>query len=222
MLGLAAIAIAASVVHREFFSPSAAPAAPIGLNPLSPPQHIKNWQEVLSVSTPLSDTTAPIRIVEFGDFECPFCSRYEATLQRVQKQYGKVVSRSFVQWPLEIHRYAMPAARAAECARDEGKFAEMHDALFAKQGSLGSMAWTSYALDAGIADTARFSRCMSSATPFPKITRGVELATRMALSGTPTVIINGWQFVGGPPDTAIAKAIDDLLHDKRPRGAKGN
>jgi protein-disulfide isomerase len=217
MLGIAAVAIAAAVVHREFVP--APMVAQAGLNPLAPPKFVDNWSDVSKAAIPLGSSTAPVSIVEFGDFQCPACRAYEPKLQAIQAKYGSSVAISYVHWPLEPHRHALKAAQASECASEQGRFTEMHDALFRAQDSLGTKLWSSYANDARIADLREFGRCMTETASWPRIDAGISLATKMRLHGTPTIIVNGWQFVGGPADSTMTDAIDRLLAGKEPRGA---
>jgi protein-disulfide isomerase len=103
-----------------------------------------------------------------------------------------------------MHRFALGAARATECARGEDKFGSMVDALFNKQDSLGLKSWVSYGVDAGLRDTAAFARCMSSSASISSVEAGRSLGRRMEVNGTPTIIVNGWRFQAPPYDSLAA------------------
>jgi protein-disulfide isomerase len=104
---------------------------------------------------------APVTIVEFSDFECPFCGHAVETLQQVQKKYGDNVRIVFRDYPLFSHRTAKRAAEAAHCADEQGKFWEMHDRLFSKGGPLSDADLYRFAGQAGI-DHDKFDQCLTS------------------------------------------------------------
>jgi protein-disulfide isomerase len=130
------------------------------------------------------------------------------------------VARRFVHFPLPQHRFARPAARAAECAALEGRFSEMHDVLMAKQDSFGLKSWTSYARDASVKDTIRFGKCVSQNEKVPRVEDGVALGTQLEISGTPTIVIDGWRFEAPPSDTLLRQTIEALLAGRKPPGVK--
>jgi protein-disulfide isomerase len=169
-----------------------------------------------SYGTVIGDPNAKIKIVEFADLQCPFCKAFQNRVNAVRRRYGNQVSQVFIHYPIEGHRYALPAAKAAECARSLDKFGEFVDVAYSKQDSLGIKTWTSYAHDAGIGDSAAFSRCMSLPESPPMVDRGRQLATSIQVQGTPTIIINGWRFPGPPQDSVLEETIKSLLADKRP------
>jgi len=104
------------------------------------------------------------------------------------------VSEVFVHYPLPIHRFSHQAAQAVECATRQGRFAEMRDRLFAQQDSFGLKPWAAYAAAAGVPDTVRFASCLKDSTAAARIVRGSKLAEQLALSGTPTIMVNGWLY----------------------------
>ena len=112
----------------------------------------------------------------------------------VTNEFGDSVAHLLVHFPLENHRFAIPAARAAECALAEDRFADYVDLIFEKQDSLGLKTWVSYAVDSGVQDTVSFKQCNASEQPLPRVERGLELGGQIDARGTPTVIINGWRL----------------------------
>ena len=127
------------------------------------------------------------------DLECPFCRQSYFAFANVAREISDSVTHLFVHYPIEsIHRFAMPAARALECADREGLFADYMGVVFDKQDSLGLKTWVSYAVESGVQDTTRFNECTASSEPLPRVERGLSIGRRLAIQGTPTALINGW------------------------------
>lgn len=212
VLAVAAIAIAAGVVHRTFFASErvAAAAAP------TRPEFLPGWKEALAVGTPVGDSSAPVKIVELADLECRACRSLNGTLQNVLKARAKAASVVFVYFPLPQHRFALSAARGAECARNDGKFREWIDAVYTKQDSLGIKSWGSYARDAGIADTAAIDKCARDPKDIARIQAGIAYGKKIHLAFTPTVIVNGWRFPSTPTEADLLEAIDSLVVGRAP------
>jgi protein-disulfide isomerase len=208
-LVLCAIAIAAVAVHREFADPTPSARRP----EIVPPVYIQNWETFSSVGTWIGDSTAKVRIVEFTDYECPFCRRFHEHVRELQQSMKAEFSLLVIPFPLPGHRFARPAALAAECAGRQGRWGTFHDALFAKQDSFGLKSWISYAKEAGIRDTMTFASCAAMRTHSDKIDSAVALGNRLKLTGTPTVIINGWRYSEPPLDSL--RAIVTTRRDAR-------
>lgn len=159
------------------------------------------------------DSDAPVTIVEFSDFQCPFCSRfYTGALGDIEKNYietGKVklVYRDF---PLSIHPDAQKAAEAAECAKDQGKFWEMHDELFENQASLSVASLKQYASKIGL-DEDDFSECLDSGEKASEVQADFSDGTANGVSGTPTFFVNGQKLVGAQPYSEFEAAIEAAL-----------
>jgi protein-disulfide isomerase len=203
-LAIAAIVIAATYAHREF-APQRARRAPAAA-----PTYVSDWQRLLPGSLVVGDSSAPIKILEFADFECPFCRNADSVYRQVKKTYGRRVALYFLHFPLGIHRFAMPAARAAECAAAEGRFGAFHDALYDKQDSLGLKSWGSFAADAGISDTTSFARCAHGTAVLPRVQWDISQANRLQVTGTPTVLVNGWRFSAPPSFDQLDSTIQAL------------
>ncbi|KPJ88078.1 MAG: hypothetical protein AMS18_13800 [Gemmatimonas sp. SG8_17] len=150
----------------------------------------------------------PMRIVEFGDFQCPFCQNFHFAVEELMDELTDQVSLVYYDYPLDGHPFAVAAALAARCARADGRFEEMATELFAKQDSIGLRSWLSYARSAGISDTAGFRSCMQDSVSQAGVDADHALGTELGVMGTPTVIINGWRF-NMPP------SVDSLKHYAR-------
>jgi protein-disulfide isomerase len=159
-------------------------------------------------------TTAPVTIVEFSDFQCPFCSRVTPTLEQVVTKYGNKVRLVFRQFPLPMHPNAAKAAEASLCANEQGKFWEMHDAMFKDQAGLAVDGLKTKA--AGIAglNAANFNSCLDSGKEAPAVKSDMQEGTKAGVNGTPAMFVNG-RFINGAvsPDD-LSKIIDDELKRK--------
>jgi protein-disulfide isomerase len=167
--------------------------------------------EVAAVGPAKGPETAPVTIVEFSDFECPFCSRVVPTLDQITAKYGDQVRLVFRQFPLNsIHANAQKAAEASLCAADQGKFWEMHDAMFADQQKLTVADLKATAERIGV-DGAKFGECLDSGTYEQRVKDDVKAGTLAGVSGTPALFVNGRVLSGAQPFEAIAKIIDEEL-----------
>jgi protein-disulfide isomerase len=157
---------------------------------------------------------APVTVVVFSDFQCPFCQRSEATLQALVEQYGTRVRLVFKNHPLPMHPSARAAARAALAAGEQGKFWEYHDALFAHQDALDPAALERCARDLGL-DVDRFRRMMGDARTDLAIEADEGEATRLGVTGTPTFFVNGRRVIGAQPLVRFQSAVELALADGR-------
>jgi protein-disulfide isomerase len=178
----------------------------------------QQWQDVVQNATYLKgDEGAPVTVVEFTDYQCPFCNRFfTETYPQVEKEYvdtGKVryMVRDF---PLPFHGNAHAAAQAARCAGDQDKYLEMHDVLFTKQNEWSSAdaqeSFESYAQEIGL-NGSSFSECLSSAKYKDAVDQDLAMSQQLGVGGTPGFFINGKLLVGAQPFTAFQQVIDAEL-----------
>ncbi len=153
---------------------------------------------------------APVTIVEFSDFQCPFCKNVVPTLEALEKQYGNKVKVAFKNQPLPFHANARPAAAASLAANAQGKFWEYHDKLFAHQEALDRASLEKYAAELGL-DMSKFKAALDSKKFDAQITADATEATRAGAEGTPTFFINGRKLVGAQPLDAFKTIIDEEL-----------
>jgi protein-disulfide isomerase len=162
---------------------------------------------------------APITVVEFSDFQCPFCARVNPTLAKLQEAYAGKLRIVFRDLPLlNIHKNAGHAAEAAHCANDQGKFWEMHDRLFANQAKLAPADLKEHAVALNL-DATAFNQCLDSGKYTAEWKRDSEEAGKLGLSGTPAFFINGRLLSGAQPYDAFAQVIDEelaLAESKKP------
>jgi protein-disulfide isomerase len=153
---------------------------------------------------------ATVTIVEFSDFQCPFCSRAEQTIEQVVERYGKQVRLVYRDFPLDIHPNAAIAARAAGCARAQGKYWEMNRAMFADASKLAEPDLVETARRLAL-DPDTFKACLESGDHDANIQRDVADGQRYGVSATPTFFINGIMIVGARELRAFTDVIDDEL-----------
>ena len=153
---------------------------------------------------------AKVNIVEFTDFQCPFCSRAAGTLQEVLKQYPGDVRLFFRNLPLSFHADAALAAQAAMAAHAQGKFWQMHDKLFEKQPFFKRENLDAYAVEIGL-DAGRFKRDLDNQTWKGTVEADAALASQIGVVGTPNFFINGRPLRGALPIERFKEIIDDEL-----------
>jgi protein-disulfide isomerase len=154
---------------------------------------------------------APVTIVEFSDFECPFCSRVVPALEQVTKTYGDKVRLVFRQFPLtSIHPNAQKAAEAALCAHEQGKFWELHDEMFKDQRALGVAQLKEKATGLGL-DAAAFNACLDAGKHAAQIQADVAAGSQAGVTGTPAIFVNGRLLNGAVPFEQIAEVINQEL-----------
>jgi protein-disulfide isomerase len=133
---------------------------------------------------------ARVHVVEFSDFQCPFCSRAADTVHAIRKKYGDKVHFVFRQYPLSFHEHAQAAAEASLAAHAQGKFWELHDRLFANQGALDRGSLERYAREAGL-DVTELGKALDSGRYRSAVDAELALGEEVAVDGTPTLFING-------------------------------
>ena len=158
---------------------------------------------------------APVTIVEFSDFQCPFCSRARPTVNKVRETYGDKVRIIFRNFPLSIHLQAQKAGEAASCAGEQGRFWEMHDRLFADQAKLQVPDLKEHAAALGL-NAEAFGQCLDSGRHTADLENDAEAGTGYGVSGTPSFFINGRPLVGAQPFESFAQVIDDELERVAP------
>lgn len=200
---ICAVVVTMAVVHQWWSGRERSPTL----------TRVPAWETLVAGSNRIGIEDAPLQLVEFVDFQCPFCEDLHWDLKRLLGEYPSETSLTVYHAPIARHAAAHNAARAAECAAPAGMFPEMVDALFRGQDSLGLRPWSSYALEAGIRDTTRLLQCMDDPEISEEIQRQRAVATELGVEFTPTLMINGWFFPYQPP-------VDSLI-DMAQRVAAG-
>jgi len=178
---------------------------------LEPPRHA-----LAAASSPSKGpANAPVEIVEFSDFQCPYCLAANPTLNRVLETYGDRVRFVYRNYPLPNHPNARPAAEAAQCANSQGRFWPYHDRLFADPSKLSDADLKRTAAELGL-DTARFNACVDSHQFKGVVDADVQAGQDAGITGTPAFFINGRELTGAQPFEQFQRIIDEeLQHTKR-------
>ncbi len=157
------------------------------------------------------DSKAPVTVVEFSDFQCPYCKRVQPTLKDLLAKYEGKIKLAFRDFPLrQLHPQAEMAAEASRCAKEQGKFWEYHDALFADQTRLDEAGLTATAKEMGL-DLKSFQSCLDSGKFKAQIEQDIQDGARAGVSGTPGFFINGIFVSGSQPQSEFEKIIDREL-----------
>jgi protein-disulfide isomerase len=183
------------------------------------------WNKIYDVKTSTAPVrgaaTAPVTIIEFAEFQCPFCTRVRPTLEQIENTYKDRVRFVWKHLPLvSIHSHAMDAAIAAEAARKQGRFWEYHDKLFANQSQLEPDALRKYAEELGL-DLTRFDRDRADQEVKTRVLEDMTEATSLGVTSTPTFFINGRLVSGAMPFETFSTIIDEELA-KRPTTVASN
>ena len=157
---------------------------------------------------------APVEIVEFSDFQCPYCLAAHSTIQRVLGTYGDRVRFVYRNFPLPNHPDARPAAEAAQCAHAQGRFWPYHDRLFEKPSKLSQPELKQTAAELGL-DTASFNTCVDSHKYRDVVDADLKAGQDAGVTGTPAFFINGRELIGAQPFEAFTRIIDEELQLKK-------
>ena len=156
---------------------------------------------------------APIEMVEFSDFQCPYCLRADPTVKQVMTTYGSRVRLVYRHYPVPGHPNARPAAEASQCANEQDKFWPYHDRLFSGTGKLADADLKQHAVDLGL-DAAKFNACFDTHKFQGLVDADIEAATAAGVTGTPAFFINGRILVGAQPFEEFKRIIDEELERK--------
>ena len=161
-------------------------------------------------SPSLGPKTAPVTVVEFVDFQCPFCKRAQGTLKQLREEYGDQVRVVFKHMPLAFHEGARPAAIAAECAAEQGSFWPMSEALWEESLQLNHATFMRLATQLEL-NMSAFSACLEDERPAAKVAQDMALAKRFGVRGTPSFFINGRFLQGAQPLAQFRARIDEVM-----------
>jgi protein-disulfide isomerase len=155
---------------------------------------------------------APVTIIEFSDFQCPYCARFQSdTLPQILSNYGDRVRFVYRDFPLtSLHANALKAAEASECADDQGAYWKYHDLLFQNQSALDDASLKNYAASLGL-DTATFNQCLDSDKYLSEVQKDEQDGIAAGVQGTPSFFINGMPLTGAQPYSVFQAAIESAL-----------
>ncbi|MDZ4259099.1 MAG: thioredoxin domain-containing protein [Gemmatimonadales bacterium] len=173
---------------------------------------VEHWDEVVGGGHRLGPAEAPVVIVEFVDFECPYCRGYAMeTLPAIQASYPTEVTVVARHFPLRYHRFAEMSAVAAICADRQGRFRAMYDLLYGVQDSLGLLPWRVLAERSGVPDLDSWEECRDDPGVRAVMEADQELGKRIGATGTPTILVNGWRYERPLQESELRTVIDSIL-----------
>lgn len=185
---------------------------PRGPRPERPqrPDPGREYEVEIGEAPTLGDDDAAVTIVEWSDFQCPFCKRVTPTIEQIQDEYGDQVRFVFKHMPLSIHPQAPGAHAAAEAAHRQGRFWEMHDLIFENQRDLDPATFERYA-EALELDMDQFRNDVEAAEIKRRIAEDMQQAQTLGVTGTPSFFINGRFLSGAQPFANFKRYIDEAL-----------
>jgi protein-disulfide isomerase len=160
---------------------------------------------------------APVLVVEFADYECPYCQRIHPDLKKLQEEFAGQVAVAFKDFPLSMHRYAGKAAEAARCADQQGRFWDFHDALFGNKQKLEPAQLKEHARVLKL-DVARFDQCLDAGEQAAAVQRDLAQGQRLGVAGTPSFLINGHFLSGAVKYSTLREIVEQQLAALRPSG----
>jgi predicted DsbA family dithiol-disulfide isomerase len=185
----------------------------------------KKWTVTMNFSPPefvseLDDGVSPVRgatnpvvtIVEFSDFECPFCKQVQSALKQIVESYGRDVRLVFKHLPLEGHQNSLPAARAAYCAAEQDRFWQFHDAIFAA-GNLSPPVFEQVASGLGLG-LQKFQACIASERSRAAVVKDIEAARLLRIESTPSFVVNGKVLRGALSFADFQRIIENELSQR--------
>ena len=185
--------------------------AGMGARGPSAPANVEDWQPLVRDHNAVQGKGgASIVVIEFSDFQCPFCKKHsEGTRRELLERYGNDVQMVFKHLPLaNIHPYAMTAAIAAQCAQRQGKFWEVHERLFAQPDALSVDALVGIGASLGLSDD--YADCLTNEETRSEVEQDIADATKIGAQGTPFFVINGKVLTGARPAAAFTSVFEEL------------
>lgn len=191
ILAVCALVVTGLLVKRELF-PSVTTAAPAI-------QTIADWSEYAAAGQRMGPAQAPVTMIEFSDFQCPFCRMLAMRIDSLQHLYPGQIAVVYRHFPMaDIHPHAVGAALASECAGQQHRFEQYYRLLFSKQDSIGRVDWIHFAVEAQVPDTVTFAQCVRDSVTVTRVREDMAAGSALGVTGTPGLLIND-QFIPGAP-----------------------
>ena len=178
--------------------------------------YVEGWEDALALGLRVGSSSAPVQVVEFSDYQCPYCAKFEEIVQKVRIRFSNNVAFTFVPYPLVYHPQAQSAERAAECAYRQGRFDVMRSVIYANQAIFDDEPWDKFAEQAGVDRPAQYRECMQELEDSDRIRRSLALADRLGVQGTPTILINGWKWPVPPTLEHFDMVVENVANGKLP------
>ncbi len=210
VLVLCAVIITVLVVRRELFTPAPASSAATSVTVLE----ASVWADLPRQGHRTGPADAGVEIVEFYDYECPFCRRAQTTLAALRARYPDEVAVIHRHFPLSIHPQAVPAAIAVECAGAQGRFEAYHALLFEAQDALAQAPWDRLAEAAAVPDLARFRACVEAEAPAQQVETDRRLVESLGIRKIPSLIVNGTVYAGALRFEELERIVEQALAER--------
>ncbi len=182
-------------------------------------EEIEDWPRYSETGQRIGPQHALVTVVEFADFQCPFCAQFSESYKYVAKKYGDSIALVYRHYPmLSIHPYAIEAASAALCAGDD-LFPLIHDFLYEHQDSIGKLSWEEIGTRAGVENVTHLVRCIQEQGAANQLAADSAAAADLKVSGTPTILVNQIRVAGNPGtqtlDSLVRVAMTSVHGNKR-------
>lgn len=178
---------------------------------------VSNWQDLLGSGFRIGPKTAALTLIEFGDFQCPFCRKYALTLDSVRTGHPEDFAIVFHNFPLSYHELAYTLAKAGVCAARQGRFEAYYDAAYRHQLDRPTLTPVDIGLAAGMPDTASYRACVRDTTPVPAIDRDIARARAIGAGGTPTIIVDGMRYARNPSASDLEAMVREHVRSQAHR-----
>jgi protein-disulfide isomerase len=171
---------------------------------------VPGWRDIADRGNRIGSEDARAVIIEIGDYECPACRRFARVIHnlRTRADENRRPSLVFIDFPLPLHTFAVPAARAANCAAWAGRFPAYHELLFGEQDKFARQPWTKIAQRAGIVDTTAFRQCLTDQRSLKAVVRQTTIGLSLRIEGTPTTLVNGWRLTWTPNELELKRIVE--------------
>ncbi|MCC6242638.1 MAG: thioredoxin domain-containing protein [Gemmatimonadaceae bacterium] len=166
----------------------------------------------------MGDSSAPVQILEFVDYQCPSCSSQGLVLDSLLSA-GTRLGIRILNYPLPTHALAFDAARAAVCSKKSDRFVAFHRLLTHDIDEIGRKSWSEFAREAGIDDIEGFVSCLTESSTDSAVNADIATAKSLGIRGTPLTLVNGWRYDGAIPTVQLVGIIDDVANGRPPRAA---
>jgi protein-disulfide isomerase len=193
--------VAVSMVHREFFTPAQ--------DGILTGQHIANWKDLAANRTPTTgNADSPVTILDFSDYECPFCKSLEGKLRTLAAQQPDVIRIIRYEFPLTlIHPYAYEAALAGKCAAKQDVVGSFQTLIYQNSTKLGTLNWRNLAANANIPNLDKFTSCLEQKKLAGEVDADIAVGQRLGFKSTPTLVINGDVVSGDQSKETLSKLV---------------